>query len=234
MGLGSFLGSFWHKYYNSDDVVGNQNPQQNVGRTKSGKPISDIEWRKSIEHIKSQIDLQKSDDVLEVCCGNGMVIGELSNECRFATGVDYSDKLLKQLIKRYPKVACFWENVMEYDFEYNRHDKVILYFAAQHFDESDLLKLIRRMIYTTKPGGTILIGDVPNESEKWNYIQKPEHKYDYFNRLLEGVPMIGNWYSKDWFLALQYYLPNIEVEVMEQPDFMINSNWRFDVIIKKL
>ena len=234
MGLGKFVMNFWINHYNSDSVVGNKNLQQNVGRTQGGNPISDEDWSKSIEYIKSQIDLKKSDDILEVCCGNGMVVGELSKSCKRAKGVDYSDKLLKQLIKKYPHIACFCENVLEYNFEYNAHNKVILYFAAQHFDERDLLILIKRMIYTTKQNGTILIGDIPNESEKWNYIQKPEHKSDYFDRILNGTPMIGNWYSKDWFLALNHYLPNVKVEVMDQPNFMINSNWRFDVIIKKL
>ena len=55
-----------------------------------------------------------------------------------------------------------------------------------------------------------------------------------FRSISEGEPMIGKWYSKDWFLSLKYYLRNVDVEVIEQPKFMINSDWRFDVIIKKL
>jgi len=234
MGLGSFLTDFWLKYYTSDEVVGHENLQQNVGRTKNGTPISDNNWKKSIKHIKNQIDLKESDDILEICCGNGMVIGELSKECKSAKGIDYSDKLLKQLIKKYPNVACFWEDAIECSLDENSHDKVILYFAAQHFGESDLVKLIKKMIDTTKLGGKILIGDIPDESKKWEYILKPEHKYDYFNRVENGTPMIGNWYSKDWFLALKEYIPNVYIEVYSQPNFMINSDWRFDVIITKL
>ena len=45
--------------------------------------------------------------------------------------------------------------------------------------------------------------------------------------------MIGSWYSKEWFLSLNDYLTNVNIFVVEQPDFMINSDWRFDVIIKK-
>lgn len=234
MGLAPYIMDFWKKYYNSDSVVGNKNLQQNVGRTKSGNPISEVEWQKSIEYIKSQINLQKSDDILEVCCGNGMVIGELSKSCKSATGVDYSDKLLKQLVEKYPNVWCDWNDVLKYKFENVKYNKVILYFAAQHFNEADLLELIEKMIYTTKIGGSVLIGDVPNQSEKWNYIKKSEHKFDYFNRISNRTPMIGNWYSKEWFLALEYYLPNVKIEVNNQPKFMINSNYRFDVIIKKL
>ena len=127
MGLGSFIADFWLKYYNSDEVVGHNNLQQNVGRTKNGNPISDNLWKKSIKHIKNQIDLRKSDDILEVCCGNGMVVGELSKYCNTATGIDYSDKLLKQLIKKYPNVKCEWEDVLKSKLDYNTYDKSILY-----------------------------------------------------------------------------------------------------------
>ena len=226
--------NFWHNYYNSDNVVGTKNLQQNVGRTKNGKPISNNQWQLSIDYIKSQIELKGTDDILEICCGNGMVVGELSKYCSTATGIDYSDKLLKQLIKKYPNVKCEWEDVLKSKLDYNTYDKSILYFAAQHFDERNLINLIQKMVNTTKVSGKLLIGDIPDESEKWNYIVKPEHRHDYFNRIQNGTPMIGNWYSKDWFLALQYYIPNINVEIQPQPDFMINSDWRFDVVITKL
>lgn len=234
MGIGPFIMDFWQKYYNSDDVVGGKNPQENVGRTKNGNPISDEDWNKSIKHIASQLNLKESDDILEVCCGNGMVIGELSKLCNSAYGIDYSDKLLKQLVKNYPNVECTWKDVLKYKYKPSIYDKVILYFSAQHFSEMNLLELIIKMSYTTKSGGSILIGDVPNESEKWNYISEPKHRYDYFTRISNRTPMIGNWYSKDWFLALNDYLPNVNVRVVEQPNFMINSDWRFDVIITKL
>lgn len=225
--------NFWEKYYMNDLVVGNQNPQKNIGRTKSGSPITDEVWKQSIQYIKSEIGLEITDNILEVCCGNGLVVGELSKYCNSAKGIDFSEKLINQLNKNYPNVSSHLENVLDYNYEFQAYDKVLLYFSAQHFDETDLLDLIQSLIYTTKKKGTILIGDIPDESEKWNYIKKPQHKVDYFNRISEGEPMIGKWYSKDWFLSLNDYLTNVTISIVDQPDFMINSDWRFDVIIKK-
>ena len=225
--------NFWEKYYMNDLVVGNENPQKNIGRTKSGSPITGEVWKQSIQYIKSQIGLKITDDILEVCCGNGMVIGELSKYCNSAKGIDFSEKLINQLNENYPNVSSHLENVLDYNYKSKSYDKVLLYFSAQHFDETDLLELIQKMLYTTKKNGSILIGDIPDESEKWNYISEPNHKVDYFDRISEGEPMIGKWYSKDWFLALKHYLRNVDVEIIEQPDFMINSDWRFDVLIKK-
>jgi phospholipid N-methyltransferase len=223
---------FWENYYNTD-VVNTNNGQKNVGRTKNGNPISDSDWSKTIHHIKSQIDLKETDNIIEFCCGNGMVLGELSNECESAFGIDYSEKLLEQLIKNYPNVKCDWSDVTKYDLKDTIYDKMILYFSAQHFNERELIELIKKMLNNIKSDGIVLIGDVPNETKKWEYINKPEYKNDYFTRILNENPMIGNWYSKEWFLSLNNFLLDAEIVVVEQPEFMINSDWRFDVLIKK-
>ena len=228
------IDNFWEKYYNSDDIVGTPNFQKNVGRTKNGKPISKKEWNKSIDYIKYQIELKQTDDILEVCCGNGMILGELSKIANSSTGIDYSHELLNQLGEKYPNVRCFYGNALEYDLGDNLYDKVILYFAAQHFNERNLLILIKKIINLTKKSGKLLIGDVPDESKKWEYIKSPNHIHDYFNRIETETPMIGNWYCKDWFLSLEYYIENIKVEISNQPNFMINSKWRFDVLITKI
>jgi 2-polyprenyl-3-methyl-5-hydroxy-6-metoxy-1,4-benzoquinol methylase len=223
---------YWENYYNTD-VVNTNNNQTNVGRTKNGKPISEVRWGETINHIKSQIELKETDDIIEFCCGNGMVLGELSKISKSAFGIDYSEKLLEQLNNNYSDVKYVWSDVTKYDLKDTIYDKMIMYFSAQHFDESELIELIKKMLNNLKGDGIILIGDVPDESKKWDYINTPEYKADYFRRILNKNPMIGNWYSKEWFLSLNHFLLDTEVVVVEQPEFMINSDWRFDVLIKK-
>jgi SAM-dependent methyltransferase len=223
---------YWENYYNTD-VVNTNNNQTNVGRTKNGNPISDEKWELTINHIKSQIELKETDDIIEFCCGNGMVLGELSKICKSAFGIDYSEKLLEQLDNNYSDVKYDWSDVTKYDLKDTIYDKMIMYFSAQHFDERELIELIKKMLNNLKEDGIILIGDVPDESKKWDYINTPEYKTDYFRRIVNKNPMIGNWYSKEWFLSLNHFLLDTEVVVVEQPEFMINSDWRFDVLIKK-
>ena len=214
-------------------MVNTNNNQVNVGRTKNGNPISDEMWELTINHIKSQIELKETDDIIEFCCGNGMVLGELSKISKSAFGIDYSEKLLEQLNNNYSDVKYDWSDVTKYDLKDTIYDKMIMYFSAQHFDERELIELIKKMLNNLKGDGIILIGDIPDESKKWDYINTPEYKTDYFRRIVNKNPMIGNWYSKEWFLSLNHFLLDTEVVVVEQPEFMINSDWRFDVLIKK-
>ena len=224
---------FWFYYYNSNTIVGSDDLQKNVGRTKNGNPITPTEWNTILDYIQSQIKLDVNDNIIEVCCGNGLVIGELSKKCNEAVGIDYSDLLIEQLNNNYPNVKTILSDVMEYQLDINTYNKAILYFAAQHFTERQLLKLIKNIISSLKENGILLIGDIPDDTKKWNYISEPVHKKDYFQRLENGVPKIGNWFNRNWFESLSFFIDGINVEIMEQPDYMINSNYRFDVLITK-
>ena len=68
-------------------IINTNNNQTNVGRTKNGNPISDEKWELTINHIKSQIELKETDDIIEFCCGNGMVLGELSKICKMRSEI---------------------------------------------------------------------------------------------------------------------------------------------------
>lgn len=230
MGIDS---EYWFNYYNSDEVVNTNNLQKNVGRTKNGLPINDSEWETVIKYISNKIELSNSDYLLEICCGNGMVIGNLSDKCDRAKGIDYSEKLLNQLNQTYPEIDTELSDVLSSDLGTNVYDKVLLYFAAQHFDERSLVLLISKVVESMTSEGIFFIGDIPDEDRKWDYISSKEHKFDYFSRVVEGTPKIGNWYRKSWFKSLESYLTNTSINIVEQPKSMINSHYRFDVIIKK-
>ena len=73
---------YWHDFYHGDKVVSTNNMQTNVGRTKKGVPVSDENWAKAIEYIAELVKISKNDTVLELCCGNGQVIGNLASKCK--------------------------------------------------------------------------------------------------------------------------------------------------------
>ncbi len=225
---------YWKEYYNSNDLVGSDDLQKNIGRSKGGVSISPELWERTLQDIENLLCIDDSMVVLELCCGNGQIIGNLSSRCKRAIGVDFSNILLEQLTAQYQnKVEVIHADIMQINFVSELFDVVLIYFSIQHFNEKETIQIINNALMWLKNGGKLYIGDVPDELKKWEYINKPEYKKDYLKRVLEDTPMIGFWYQQEFFNSLSAFFKNISVRILEQPHYHINSSYRFDVLIEK-
>lgn len=228
---------YWLQNFNNKEVVASSEDLQiNIARTKNGVRVSDSDWKKTLDYIKELIQFSSNHSILELCCGNGVIIGELSKNCKEAVGVDYSKILLKQLKDKFKNdnLKCYHGDVLEIAFESQSFDSVIIYFSIQHFSPFETIKLIEKALIFLKPGGSLLIGDVPDEDEKWSYINKPEYIKDYYSRILNGNPKIGNWFKKDFFLNMKHFFDGLDIKAISQPSYQINSDHCFDILIKKV
>jgi len=226
--------SNWKDRYEEQGKHESPNLQFNVDRTKGGVVVSDDVWERTIKDVVQHCHITKESSVLEVCCGNGMLIGPISKVCKKAIGVDFSKKLLAQLNAEFPNsVETHLADALEFEWKGQELDVVLIYFAIQCFSERDALRLITRSYDRLRPGGVLFIGDVPDEEKKWSYLSKPEYRRDYMSRVETDTPMIGQWFRKEFFQALEDYMPSMQVKVVEQPDYQINSEIRYDVVIRK-
>lgn len=230
------IDAYWEKNFNDKKVVGQSNDLQiNIARTKEGKPISKEDWHTTLGYIAGSLDITKQSRVLELCCGNGVIIGNISDQCKEAIGVDYSEELLNQLQNSFKNknLSVVSSNVLDFKIKESAFDAIILYFSLQHFNERDSYLLIEKCIKGLKPKGKILIGDIPDLDKKWHYVNQPNYHIDYFNRVLNNTPKIGYWYQKDFFMAMNSCFPNVSFKILEQPKYQINAGHCFDVLIQK-
>lgn len=225
--------AYWKLYYDNEQVIDTGNRQRNVGRTRKGQPISKDIWDKTIDYIVKQLGITKSSRVLELCCGNGQVIGYLAPHCAKAVGVDYSSKLLSQMREQFKNVEAIHHDVNGVSFKKASFDAIVIYFSIQHFDEKSTVLLVQRCLEWLAPGGRLLIGDIPDATKKWQYIDKPAYRKDYIERVVADRPMIGTWFDPAFFEALGAYFDNVSVKILKQPSYQINSTYRFDATIKK-
>lgn len=225
---------YWKKYYEDEKNVCSNDLQKNIGRTKGGVSISNELWNKTINDIENLLSINESLEVVELCCGNGQIIGNIAPKCKRAIGVDYSNSLLMQMSDRFNGlVKSLHSDVMEVSFDKESIDVVIIYFALQHFGEKETIQIVNKSLNWLRKGGKLFIGDIPNELKKWKYINQPEYRKDYLLRVLNDKPMIGHWYQPEFFSALSSYFSDISVKIIEQPNYHINSSYRFDVLIEK-
>lgn len=225
---------YWKHFYRNQSFIQTGNMQKNVGRTLGGEPISEDSWKVAISYIKNLLGLQATHTLIELCCGNGMVIGPLSRFVKRALGVDFSPELLAQLKNTFSDtVETICADALEISLEPSMADAIIIYFSIQHFGEKDTVVLLEKCVKTLKPGGRLLIGDVPDQTRKWEYIGTPEYRKDYIQRVLDNCPKIGTWFHPEFFYAFECFSGDITVKICKQPHFLINSFYRYDVLITK-
>jgi len=230
----SHWGEYWSHHFDLKAIENSRDTRRAVGRTKNGIPVAEGTWAKTLDYIVELLQLSKDDDVLELCCGNGELIGNLASRCASASGVDISQQMIIDLKKRHGEaVACEACDVLNYERAALSVDVILIYFSIQHFTEAEAVKLINSSYGWLRPGGRIFVGDIPDAEKLWQYLEKSDHKKDYFRRLLASEPMVGTWFSRGMFSALNVLLDKSDVTVIGQPVWQINSSERFDVLIKK-
>ncbi|MFZ1733705.1 MAG: class I SAM-dependent methyltransferase [Flavobacteriales bacterium] len=227
--------STWKDRYNEQGKHDTPNLQFNVDRTKGGVVVSEDIWDRTVCAVIKHSKISKDSVVMEVCCGNGMLLGPISKICKKAIGVDFSVQLLAQLNAAFPNsVETHLADALEFEWKKEELDVVLIYFAIQCFSERNALRLISRAFSWLKVGGVLFIGDVPDEEKKWGYLSKPEYRRDYLTRVETDTPMIGQWFRKEFFKALEDYIPCMQVTLIDQPSYQINSEIRYDVVIRKV
>jgi 2-polyprenyl-3-methyl-5-hydroxy-6-metoxy-1,4-benzoquinol methylase len=227
---------YWKKNFNNSEIVGaSEDLQINIARTKNGVRVKEDVWEQTLIYIKEVLNINLKSVVIELCCGNGLIIGELASYCKEAIGIDYSIILLEQLQRTYVKDNLIVEqnDVNTINLVEGKYDNIILYFSIQHFNERDAFLLIEKCIKSLKPNGKMLIGDIPDLDKKWSYINTKEYQLDYFKRVVSSNPKIGHWFQKDFFIAMNNCFPNVQFQILEQPNYQINSDHCFDILIKK-
>ncbi len=226
--------SYWYDFWNHRNNVCTGCAQIDVGRSRKGIQVTEKVWGQTIEYLSGITGLKRQGTLIELCCGNAMILGPLAKQCAKAIGVDFSHILLKQAHELFPNVfETICDDVLDVGLPENFADVVLIYFAIQHFDQKNAVRLIEKAIKLLKPGGRLLVGDVPDSRKLWEYLDKPKYRRDYIQRILDDHPMIGSWFDHEFFEAIGEYIQDVDVKIFQQPEFLINSNYRYDVLYTK-
>lgn len=225
--------NYWKQYWNKSAIIFSSDYQIQVGRTINKIPVSNEIWKFTLKHIENQLKIESEDQLLDLCCGNGLISAPLSLKCKSVTAVDVSKPLLKIFPRNYKNIKIINADIRRLNFKPSCFSKVLIYFAIQHFSERETFLLIQHVYKWLKPNGICLIGDIPDQSKIWDFFDTKERSAAYFKSIKNGKPIIGNWFNKSFFLHAAEILGYHQVKVFEQPKKLINSHYRFDVILNK-
>jgi len=125
--------------------------------------------------------------VIDIGCGEGANACFLEDKGMEVVGVDASEELIDQGLKRYPRLTgkIHVGDAMSLDFDDNVFDVATLIGVLHHiYSRDDQLEAVREALRVVKPGGTVLIRESnlinPLFRLFWNYIFPLTAKIDKF------------------------------------------------------
>jgi 2-polyprenyl-3-methyl-5-hydroxy-6-metoxy-1,4-benzoquinol methylase len=162
----------------------------------------------------------------DMACGSGYGSLMLSEQCQEVYGVDIDQTTIDEISKRYEnekKIKFYKNNLLDIDFE-NKFDLIVSFETVEHFDESDIERLMFNFHKALKSDGTIIFSTPYNQpktpaSMKWHktfYIIE-----DKMNELLNGYFEI----EKIWY---QDYQTHDLKESIDTKDFIICKAKKLD------
>jgi len=218
-----------------------------VGKTVQGKPISAEQFQRILSDIESYLGLDGQDDVLDLCCGNGLVTQEIAKLCRSIVGIDFSEPLIETARQNHqPSNARYLhrsvlglspENATpqesEVDFpQSGRYSKFYMYEALQHFKPEDLEPLLKSLLRISSEEVVVLLASVPDKSRIWDFYNTPERRSDYEERVRLGSDSMGTWWDGAFVTSVAKDV-GLNCEIKQQDSILHTSHYRFDLVFRK-
>ncbi len=199
-------------------------------RTLNKQPISPELWHHTLDDLARHFPVDAGDDLLDLCCGNGLFAAHFAESCRSVTAVDVSDSLLERLrAMALPNVTVESADIRKLRLAPGRFSRVLVYAGIQYLSEAECVSLMRRMFDWLRPGGILFVGDIPDRELMWTFYDTPERRAAYFENCLAGEDVVGTWYGRDWLEHLALDSGFREADALSQDPKLIYSHFRFDL-----
>jgi len=211
-----------------------QDIQSQVLRTLNKAPISKAQFQKILKEIEGKMEICTNDEVLDLCCGNGVITKYLASKCKRVVGVDFVPELVAQIdLKKHPNICCIVEDARKVDFNKQSFDKIIIYAGLQYLSYKETIYLFDSVVRWLKSGGLFYIGDIPDRERRWNFFNTDERERAYFDSIKNEKPVVGTWFESEWLIKLGRYTSFKDVEILQQSKGLPYAHYRFGMVLKK-
>ncbi|MFN3530607.1 MAG: class I SAM-dependent methyltransferase [Bacteroidia bacterium] len=222
----------WEAFW--DKQAGQLQQNQQVGRINSGNRKREELDQRIANHISIQLELQPTDRLLDVCCGNGSLSNLLAPKVYHCLGVDFSQQLIaKARLYESERLYFVRADAMQLSGLGQSFNKINLYFSFQYFDSYEKgLRVLSEMNSLLEPGGRIFIGDTP-DARKWHlYYNSPIKKLRYYYQRFKGKEPMGKFWQPQEFEKMAEWL-GLNVQIFAEPEDLPYAWYRFDAVFIK-
>lgn len=213
---------FWENY-NTIEPEKEDDLYIQVGKTSNRMPVSKDILENSVKDIIQKLDLESSDILLEMCCGNGLVTYPISVVVKKVYAFDFTEGLIDAALqyKSNENIEYAVGNAKE-DFTQIFKEKLpdihkfLINDSTSYFTPEELENILMR-IMTISGNFKFYLTNVPNNENKWSFYNTPERKANYEKAVQSGdifLGGIGRWWEKSEFIAIAEKF-NLKIEIFD-------------------
>ncbi len=190
--------------------------------------------------ITKQLNLEKSDRLLEVGCGVGMMLSRLANYAGLVVGTDYAMGMVQRGQNLFPHLLFLKADSNSLPFPDRSFTKVLLHSVTQYFSGYDYCEsVIKEFLRVTGNQGKslILLSDVVDLDKKEEYLAFREEMSTSVSdapawRSSVKETLHHQFYSRSFFqeIAARHHL-SLTIMDREIPDYP-NAAYRYDVLLQ--
>ncbi len=206
-----------------------------VRRTVNGQPIARRQIELILESVAKALDLQATDRLLDLCCGNGALTTHWFARCRGGLGVDHSEPLIQIAREsfcrgaheqyRLASVLDFAAQPQAAGMEAH-FDKAICYGSMQYFERAAVAGWLADLRRNIRGLQRFLIGNLPDR-ERLAAFRKPGVEVP----LNDPHSAIGCWWSATELGEIAH-AAGFDCEVLlPNPEFFA-AHYRFDALLR--
>lgn len=217
----------WQEYWNQL-ARAESDPQRQVARVKNQRQLGAEDTDAVVWHLSRLLDLKPTDKLLDLCCGNGLLTRQFARNCERVVGIDLAPAMIESARQHSarPNVQYLQGNATEAkQIVEGPFDKIILQFSFQYLSREEGEKAVRGMKRLLKPGGIIVLGDVPDWSRLHVFYPSFLARIKYRIQRWRGTDQMGKFWSEQ---EMEQISSGLHVEKLEQPAHLPYSDYRVD------
>lgn len=230
---------YWDNYRNIK--INNENDLLfQVGKTVSSKAIDGIQFNIIVKDIIRELQITAEDNVIDLCCGNGLLTKYIATNAGFVLGIDFSAKMIKNANHyntgdniEYLHHDVIKINELTNSIKSKQINKVIFYDALAYFSLQEFSDILESLNHMLTPNHSILLGSVLFKEKKWEFYNSFNRKLNYFikHKILGKTTELGKWWQ---YKELQSIVNkfNYKMKIINQDSKLYSAHYRIDILLK--
>ncbi len=203
-----------------------------IRRTVNGEPVSNDQIALIVKTIQEALDLNKSDFLLDIACGNGALSQLLFTSCSRYLGVDLSEYLISVARDNFEKRPDYeFQNYdvaeyLEQEDEPERFSKVLCYGSFSYFSSENATNLLRSLSMDFANVECVFIGNLPDKEKAAEFYKREPNMAE----LSDCLSQIGIWRTRDEFHELASNT-GWKLNLTKMPSDFYSSHYRYDALL---